>query len=147
MTARCLAPGHALHKANPTPLPEPSLKPIHAVFTPAPAGQSCSPPYCTTAYTENATGEGLTYTWAVSIPKDPGCAKGFQPSKPNPNQATWYHADVSEGGYCNHTGQDYNASGSGHPGTATVVVSKSAASRSCANQQAALDFRPPPPQG
>lgn len=113
----------AVHRANPTTSVQPTLKPIHAVFNPAPAGQSCHPPYCTTVYTEDANGHGLSYTWTVSIPKDPNCAKGFQPNKPNPNQATWYHADVSEGGYCNHTGQDYNASGSGHPGTVTVVVS------------------------
>jgi hypothetical protein len=119
----------AVTKANPTTAGQPTLKPIHAVFTPASAGQSCSPPSCTTVYTEDATGQGLTYSWSVSIPKDPDCARGFQPNKPNPDQATWYHADVSEGGYCNHTGQDYNASGSGHPGTVTVVVTN--ASWSC----------------
>jgi hypothetical protein len=105
-----------------TPPPKPSLTPIHAVFTPAPAGQSCEPPYCTTVYTENATGQGLTYSWTVSIPDDPGCAMGFHPSTPQPNLATWYHADVSEGGYCNHSGNDYDATGSGHPGTVTVTV-------------------------
>jgi hypothetical protein len=105
------------------------LTPIHAVFTPAPSGQSCSPPYCTTVYTENATGQDLTYTWTVSIPADPNCAKGFHPSQPQPNQATWYHADESEGGTCNHSGTTYDASGSGHPGTVTVTVSN--ASWSC----------------
>lgn len=101
---------------------EPRLNPIHAVFTPAPAGESCSQPYCTTVYTEDATGEDLTYTWTVSIPDDPGCAAGFHPSTPRPNQATWYHADASEGGPCNHTGNDYNASGYGHPGFVEVMV-------------------------
>lgn len=113
--------------ANP---PEPSLRPIHAVFTPAPAGQGCSPPYCTTVYTENATGQGLTYQWAVSIPADPNCANGFQPNKPRPNQATWYHADTNEGGPCNHTGSTYDEQGRGHPGT--VVVNVTDAYWSCA---------------
>jgi hypothetical protein len=98
------------------------LDPIHAVFTPEPPGQSCRPPYCTTVYTEPTTAEGLKYEWTVAIPTDPECAKGFQPKMPMPNQATWYHADTNAGGYCNHSGADYNARGSGHPGTVTVTA-------------------------
>ena len=108
-----------LRTANP---PQPALKPIHAVFTPSPV-PGCSPPACTTVYTENATGEGLTYRWTVAIPADPSCANGFQPNKPQQDQATWYHADVAEGGSCNHTGTTYDASGRGHPGTVVVHVS------------------------
>lgn len=95
--------------------PPPALKPIDAVFT-----QSLFH----TVYTEDATpgtlGQTLTYTWSVSIPADPGCASGFRGNTPQQNQATWYHADTSQGGPCNHSGQDYGASG--HPGTVTVVV-------------------------
>lgn len=32
------------NQAPPSQAPEPNLKPIHAVFTPAPSGQHCSPP-------------------------------------------------------------------------------------------------------
>jgi hypothetical protein len=95
------------------PPPQPILKPIHAVFD-----QST---YSTT-YTENATGEGLTYQWAVAIPADLPCANEFQPNKPQPNQAYWFHADVSVGGPCNHTGGAYDAHGRGHPGTVVVRV-------------------------
>ena len=102
--------------------PEPKLSPIHAVFTPAPPSQPCGPGYCTTVYTESATGDGLSFSWALSIPSDPGCAKGFEPGRPAANQATWYHADESEAGPCNHSGNTYDASGSGHPGTVTVTV-------------------------
>lgn len=115
---------HALDRAVP-----PTLSPIHAVFTPAPPGQRCSPPYCTTVYTEVASlfdkqpGEGLQFVWTVAIPNDPGCARGFQPSTPDPDKATWYHADESEGGPCNHAGGTYNATGNGHPGLVTVTVS------------------------
>ena len=104
----------------------PILKPIHAVFTPMATGQSCSPPACQTVYTEEATkaeyGGDLTYSWSVSIPADAECAKGFQPNVPAENQATWYHADTSQGGTCNHSGSDYDSSGSGHPGMVTVIV-------------------------
>lgn len=93
------------------PPPPPVLKKIHAVFTPA---------AFSTTYTENASGQNLKYVWTVSIPADPGCAKGFQPNTPLAQQATWYHADVSEGGPCNHG--VYDASGRGHPGTVTVTV-------------------------
>jgi hypothetical protein len=65
----------------------------------------------------------LNYAWAVAIPADPGCASGFQPNKPEPNQATWFHADASEGGPCNHLGTVYDANGRGHPGTVVVQVS------------------------
>lgn len=108
--------------SSPPPSPQPTLTPIHAVFTSSTV-PGCSPPACTTAYTENATGQGLSYQWAVSIPADPPCGNGFQPNKPQTNQATWYHADVSEGGSCNHTGTTYDATGRGHPGTVVVQVS------------------------
>src|SRR5438067_54142 len=77
---------------------------------------------CTTGDTANAGGHGASYRWTVSIPVDPNCADGFQPSQPQANQATWFHADESEGGRCNHGGTAYDATGSGHPGTVTVVV-------------------------
>jgi hypothetical protein len=101
--------------------PAPKLRPIHAVFKPAPQGQACAAPYCTTTYTERAKGKGLKYTWSVSIPTDPGCADGFHGGKPTAAKATWYHADVAEGGPCDHS--VYEASGIGHPGWVTVVVS------------------------
>jgi hypothetical protein len=94
--------------------PPPQLNPIDAAFT-----QSAF----STVYTENATGQDLRYQWSVSIPIDPGCAEGFHPNSPEAYEATWYHADVSEGGPCNHTGNDYDATGRGHPGTVTLVVS------------------------
>jgi hypothetical protein len=112
--------------ATQPPAAEPDLKPIHAVFTPAQLGQACAPPSCQTVYTEDAGGVGLSYQWAVSIPADPACAAGFQPNTPQANQATWYHADVSEGGHCNHSGTTYDPNGRGHPGTVVVVVSNSA---------------------
>jgi hypothetical protein len=121
------------------------------VFTPTPTGQSCSPPYCTTVYTENATGENLRYQWTVSIPADPNCANGFHPNTPMANQATWYHANESEGGHCNHSGTAYDASAYGHPGTVTVTVYN--ASWSCAatfygtqGPQAQLTWDGPAPQ-
>lgn len=91
--------------------PAPKLKPIHAVFNPM---------TFTTIYTENATGEALSYTWSVKIPRDLPCARGFKGSSPQPNQATWAHADVSQKGPCNHTGRQIGPRG--HPGTVTVVV-------------------------
>src|SRR5579859_2836474 len=108
------------------PPTQPQVTPIHAVFTPEPFGQACAPPSCQTVYTEDAIGDGLIYAWSVSIPPDPACAAGFQPNTPQPNQATWYHADVSEGGHCNHSGTTYDPNGRGHPGTVVVVVSNSA---------------------
>lgn len=90
----------------------PVLTPVHAVFT-----QS----KFSTVYTESATGSGLTYTWAVHIPADPNCAQGFKPETPSPNDATWFHADVSQGGPCNHSGHDYLES-IGHPGLVAVLV-------------------------
>ncbi|HEX5267331.1 MAG TPA: hypothetical protein VFW24_11205 [Acidimicrobiales bacterium] len=90
---------------------QPVLTPVSAVFT-----QSAFH----TVYSENATGPGLSYAWTVSIPSDSGCAVGFHPGAPAAGQATWYHADVSEGGACNHGGNDYGASG--HPGTVVVTV-------------------------
>jgi peptide/nickel transport system substrate-binding protein len=95
-----------------TSLPEPVLTPISADFVQA---------LFHTVYTENASGSGLTYKWSVSIPLDPECAAGFMPGSPRLDQATWYHADVSIGGPCNHSGRDYGLLG--HPGTVTVVVS------------------------
>jgi hypothetical protein len=94
---------------------KPRLTPIAAVFNPSARE---------TVYTESAGGLGLHYTWSVSIPGDPGCAAGFKPNAPKPNQATWVHADVSEGGPCNHA--HYNAAGFGHPGWVTVVVANGA---------------------
>jgi hypothetical protein len=101
--------------------PKPQLSPIHAVFT-ASAVPGCSPPACTTVYTETAKGHNLRFHWTLEIPADPGCAKGFKPGSPNANQATWFHADESEGGPCNHSGNAYDAAGSGHPGTVSVAV-------------------------
>ncbi len=78
----------------------------------------------TTFYKEEATdaaGRKLTYKWAISIPLDPACANGFSPNKPQENEASWNHADTSEGGHCDHA--KYDASGSGHPGDVAVVVS------------------------
>jgi hypothetical protein len=93
----------------------PVLQPIRATFNSA---------EFTTFYKEDATdaiGRKLTYTWALSIPLDPACANGFKPNKPEENYASWYHADTSEGGPCDHS--KYDASGSGHPGDVVVVVS------------------------
>ena len=45
----------------------------------------------------------------------------FEGNTPQPNQASWYHADTSEGGHCSHV--KYDASGRGHPGLVTVYVS------------------------
>jgi hypothetical protein len=74
-----------------------------------------------TVYTERIRGgAGLTYTWFVTIPADWACATGFQPNTPTPNKATWFHADESEGGPCNHNGVLYGPKG--HPGTVTVVA-------------------------
>jgi hypothetical protein len=106
----------ATSSSAPVVVPPPTLTPVQAVFT-----QSAFH----TIYTENATpgiiGQTLSYAWSVSIPNDPECAAGFKGNTPQSNQATWYHADASQGGPCNHAGQDYGASG--HPGTVTVVVS------------------------
>src|SRR3954454_4533954 len=110
------------HGTTPAP-PEPNLLPIHAVFKPSAPGAACAPPACTTVYTEYATGTALKYQWALAIPPDPLCANGFQPGAPLANQATWYHADANEGGQCNHSGGNYDASGAGHPGTVAVQVS------------------------
>jgi hypothetical protein len=103
--------------------PEPKVSPIHAVFTASAPGAKCAPPACTTVYTVTAKGHNLTYAWSVSIPVDPGCADGFHASTPKPNQATWYHADESEGGPCNHGGTTlYYGLSFGHPGWVTVEV-------------------------
>lgn len=85
------------------------MSPIAAVFTDA---------LYHTVYTESASGTGLTYAWSVSMSADPHCAAGFQGKVPSANQATWYHADITTGGQCDHT--YYGAQG--HPGTVTVVV-------------------------
>jgi hypothetical protein len=104
---------------------QPYLKPVHAVFTPAGTSGCIFASTCTTVYTEDATAGGtpITYQWSVSIPKDPDCALGFLPGDPQANIATWYHADVKEGGRCNHNGNTYDAAGIGHPGVVTVEVS------------------------
>jgi hypothetical protein len=90
----------------------PVLTPIRAVF---------DQESFTTTYTENATGPDLNYTWSVSIPTDEECATGFNGNAPQPNQATWFHKDKSQGGSCNHDGT--RTGPRGHPGTVTVVVS------------------------
>jgi hypothetical protein len=90
----------------------PTVTPIHAVFNEATRS---------TLYTENATGQDLKYRWTVSIPADPPCANGFQPSVPQANEATWNHADTEEGGPCSHKAFDPMAGG--HPGTVRVEVS------------------------
>jgi hypothetical protein len=95
----------------PEPAPAPVLKRIAAVFD-----QS----RFTTTYTEEASGQGLTYTWSVSIPDDKRCAEGFKPNFPNVDQAEWNHKDAAQGGTCNHDGGHNGPRG--HPGTVTVVV-------------------------
>jgi hypothetical protein len=96
----------------------PSLVPMYAVF---------DKNTFSTVYYENVRNVDragpVKYQWAVAIPADPRCATGFQPNRPKDNQATWYHADVSEGGVCNHSGTLYDATGRGHPGTVVVQVS------------------------
>ena len=86
-----------------------AVSPIVAVFTDT---------LYHTIYTEGATGTGLTYAWTVNMSADPHCAAGFHGNAPTANQATWYHADITTGGSCDHT--YYGAQG--HPGTVTVVV-------------------------
>jgi hypothetical protein len=95
-------------------LPEPRLLPIHASFD-----QSRFSTY----YTETAIGDDLKYAWGVAIPIDPQCAGGFMPNTPLASQASWFHADVTEGGPCNHSGTAYDPNNGGHPGTIVVVVS------------------------
>lgn len=100
--------------------PKPALTPIKAVFTPS-LVPGCKAPACATVYTETATGTGLSYNWTVTIDADPGCANGFHPNVPTQSQATWYHADTTEGGPCNHA--FYDGAGRGHPGIVKVTVS------------------------
>jgi len=102
--------------------PEPRVSGIHAVFNPSPPGTKCEPSYCTTVYSVTAKGHHLTYAWSLKIKADPGCARGFHPGTPAPNEATWYHADETEGGPCNHAGSEYYPATFGHPGKVKVVV-------------------------
>jgi hypothetical protein len=114
LVEKALKAKHRLVNALPSILlyePEPKLKRIEAVFD----SNTRS-----TVYTENATGENIDYHWAVAIPQDPPCAAGFHPHKPTSKQATWVHADTTEGGFCNHN--IYDATGRGHPGTVVVIV-------------------------
>jgi hypothetical protein len=93
----------------------PVLKPIHMTFNGADF---------TTFYKEEATdaaGRKLSYQWSLAIPLDPPCANGFKPNKPEESTASWFHADTTEGGPCDHS--KYDAAGSGHPGDVVVVVS------------------------
>lgn len=93
---------------------KPLLQPISAVFT-----QSLFH----TVYTEHVTrGQPFKVSWSVSIPLDPRCATGFQGNEPIQDEATWFHADVTNipPGPCVHHGKDYGAEG--HPGVITVVV-------------------------
>jgi hypothetical protein len=83
-----------------------------------------------TYYTEPVYDPTWTYKWSVSIPTDPSCASGFKGSTPTPDKATWYHADTSEGGPCNHSIQIYS-SVTGHPGTVTLVVTPKDNSWTC----------------
>jgi hypothetical protein len=77
--------------------------------------------YTVTASILNAPADDVvTYEWSVSIPADQKCAEGFRGGYPKPNQATWYHADKSEGGPCGHTGTESGPRG--HPGTVTVTA-------------------------
>src|SRR5262249_34856145 len=93
-------------------LAKPDLKYIGAVFNPA---------TFTTTYTATDSKnrplpvQGLTFDWALVMTADFPCAGGFRPNSPNLNQAAWFHADVSQGGPCHHTGTD-------HPGTVGLVV-------------------------
>lgn len=107
----------AVAPASATPVttvaPAPVLAPVAGVFD-----QSTF----STTYTVNVQpAAGLTYTWSVSIPGDPGCAAGFKGGSPAPNQATWFHADVSQGGHCGHAPGAVGPRG--HAGVVTVVVS------------------------
>lgn len=110
------AKGNSISSASTAPVEAaPVLTPIQAVF---------NQPAFSTSYTEQAAGEaGATYNWTVSIPNDPRCATGFTPGTPQPNKATWYHADVPDGGPCSHTAEDYGPSG--HHSTVTVEVTTS----------------------
>jgi hypothetical protein len=94
--------------------PAPSLAPVAAVFDQA---------TFTTTYTVSvAPTDGLTYSWSVTIPDDPGCAAGFKGGSPAPNQATWFHKDSSQGGPCSH---GPGAAGPrGHNGVVSVIVSR-----------------------
>ncbi len=149
LAAALAAIGNAGASRTQRTLPKPKLTPIRAVFDPAPQGVSCAPPYCETTYTEKAKGKGLDYSWKVRIPTDRKCAKGFLGNRPHKNAATWYHADVTEGGYCDHS--KYNASGSGHPGTVTVRVTNAdwsckATFRGTQGPQAQLSWNGPRPK-
>ena len=95
------------------PEEQPTLQPIVMNF---------HPDQYESIYTEVADGHGvfLTYHWTLKMDQDPNCAVGFHGSIPQSNQATWYHADRSIGGPCDHT--YYVDTGYGHPGTVTVTV-------------------------
>ena len=75
----------------------------------------------TTYYTEPIYDPTWTYQWSATIPVDPQCENGFTGSTPTPDKAKWYHANTTQGGPCNHSGDAYNDT-VGHPGTVTLVV-------------------------
>lgn len=83
-----------------------------------------------TYYTEPIYNPSWSYSWSVSIPVDPKCADGFHGSTPTPDKATWYHANTTQGGPCNHSGNAYSDA-TGHPGTVSLVVTPSDHSWHC----------------
>ena len=95
---------------TPTATPTPHYPgPIQAVFDEA---------AFTTIYTEPEKDPSWTYAWTLQMQADAPCAAGFKGNAPAANQATWYHADTTQGGPCDH-----NSYGpSGHPGQVTLVV-------------------------
>ena len=127
----------------------PALSAIKGSFHPSKPGKPCNLGHnCLTVYSE-ATPTALHnphYKWTVDIPKDPECAKGFHAE--NTDSVIWDHADTSEGGLCNH--KFYNATGSGHPGLVTLVVTAGrwtckATIYGTQGPQAQLDWAGPPP--
>jgi hypothetical protein len=90
----------------------PEVKPIHAVFNPA---------TFTTTYTEPAPAGTWSYAWSVKFTEDEPCTKGFKGNNPQQNQAAWYHADLTQGGPCDHKASQVGPRG--HKGTVTVVFS------------------------
>jgi len=81
-----------------------------------------------TYYSEPQSDPSWTYTWSLSIPRDPECAAGFKSSAATPNKASWYHQDTDQGGPCNHTAYNEEI---GHPGTITLVVQPKDGSWTC----------------
>ncbi len=132
----------ATHGAAPVPAPSAPAPATASAPTPTPTPTTAAPRYpgpiqaifdqsvYSTFYTEPVTDPSWKYAWSVSIPVDPNCASGFHGNAPSPYQATWYHADQTEGGPCNHSGNAYNDT-TGHPGQVTLVVTPADRSWTC----------------